>query len=68
MIWKITIIQKIKKYLASFPVIDEFSYNNQEINIKVYKLPLILNHDCQDYQNLKLELDHKILCATKNIM
>ena len=54
--------------LASFLVKDELSNNKKEIHIKVHKLPMILDHDCNDYQNLRVELDDKIINATKNMM
>ena len=57
-----------KSYFASFPVKDEFCNQKKEINITVHKLPIILNHDCNDYQNLKKELDDNILSTTKNMM
>ena len=54
--------------LACFIVKDELSNNEKEINIKVHKFPMILDHCCNDYQNLKSKLDKNILNATNNMM
>jgi 5-methylcytosine-specific restriction enzyme subunit McrC len=53
---------------ASFVVRDELSNNKEEVQIEVYKLPMILYSYCDDFQILKEQLDHTILNATKNMI
>ena len=54
--------------LACFIVRDELSNIKKEIHIKVHKFPMMLDHDCNDYRNLRTELDDKILTITKNMI
>lgn len=54
--------------LACFVVRDELSNNEKDIHIKVHKFPMILDHDYNDYQDLKGNLDKKIKSATNNMM
>ena len=61
-------IKNKESALASFVVKDELSSNKEEVQIRVYKLPMILDDSCDDFQILKNDLDYKILNATKNII
>ena len=53
--------------VACFTVRDELSNIKKEIHINVHKFPMMLDHDCSDYQILKKELDSKIMTATNNM-